>query len=80
LGNGQLFKAVVLDGALAEGGMISFKNSLKEDDVEAIRAYLTLRANELKRNPPPRGGFGPGGPPPPPAPVPAPAPAQPAHQ
>ncbi len=79
LGAAPLFKAIVLDGALSEGGMISFKNSLQEDDVEAIRSYLTLRANELKRNPP-RGGFGgPGGPPPPPAP--APAPAQPAaHQ
>jgi len=80
LNSAALFKGVVLDGALAEGGMISFKNSLKEEDAEAIRSYLTLRANELKRNPP-RPGFGPpgGGPPPPPAP--APAPPQPAaHQ
>lgn len=79
LGAAPLFRAIVLDGALSEGGMISFKNSLQEDDVEAIRSYLTLRANELKRNPP-RGGFGgPGGPPPPPAPAPAPAPPA-AHQ
>jgi PQQ-dependent dehydrogenase (methanol/ethanol family) len=78
LNSGALFKAIVVDGALAEGGMISFRNSLKDDDVEAIRSYLTQRANELKRNPP-RGGFGgPGaGAPPPPAPPP-PAPA--AHQ
>jgi PQQ-dependent dehydrogenase (methanol/ethanol family) len=82
LNSGALFKAIVVDGALAEGGMISFKNSLNDGDVEAIRSYLTQRANELKRNPP-RGG-GPGaGPPVPPAPAPAPpAPAaQPAaHQ
>jgi quinohemoprotein ethanol dehydrogenase len=73
LNNASLFKAIVVDGALAEGGMISFRNSLNEGDVEAIRSYLTLRANELKRNPP-RQGFGPpgGGPPPPPAPAPAP--------
>jgi quinohemoprotein ethanol dehydrogenase len=79
LNNASLFKAIVVDGALAEGGMISFRNSLNEGDVEAIRSYLTLRANELKRNPP-RPGFGPpGGGPPPPAPPPAPtAPA--AHQ
>lgn len=93
LGNEALFKGIVLDGALTEGGMISFKNSLNESDVEAIRSYLTLRANELKRNPPRGagpGGFGgpPGGAPggaarggPPPAPAPTPAPAQPAaHQ
>ncbi|HWL63146.1 MAG TPA: PQQ-dependent dehydrogenase, methanol/ethanol family [Steroidobacteraceae bacterium] len=90
LGNAALFKGVVLDGALTEGGMISFRNSLNENDVESIRSYLTLRANELKRNPP--RGAGPGGPGGPPAggppagaargaPAPAPAPAQPAaHQ
>ncbi len=82
LNSAPLFKAIVIDGALSEGGMISFRNSLNESDVEAIRSYLTLRANELKRNPP-RPGFGPpgaGGPPPPPA-APAAAPAQPAaHQ
>jgi hypothetical protein len=64
--------------------MISFKNSLKPEDAEAIRSYLTARANELKRHPPP--AFGPGGPggppagagPPPNAGAPPPAPA--AHQ
>jgi quinohemoprotein ethanol dehydrogenase len=80
----DLFKAIVVDGALAENGMISFKNSLKPEDAEAIRSYLTARANELKRHPPP--AFGPGGPggppagagPPPNAGAPPPAPA--AHQ
>ena len=42
----------MIDGALAENGMISFKKSLKVEDAEAIRSYLTQRANELKRNPP----------------------------
>jgi hypothetical protein len=61
-------------GALAENGMISFKNALKAADAEAIRSFLTARANELKRNPPPMPGpRGPGGPPPsaggPPAPA-----------
>jgi quinohemoprotein ethanol dehydrogenase len=56
----DLFKGIVVDGALAENGMISFKNVLKAEDAEAIRSFLTARANELKRNPPPT--FGPGGP------------------
>jgi alcohol dehydrogenase (cytochrome c)/quinohemoprotein ethanol dehydrogenase len=60
----DLFKAIVVDGALAENGMISFKNTLKEEDAEAIRSFLTARANELKRNPPAVvGPGGPGGPP-----------------
>lgn len=77
LNSAPLFKAIVVDGALAEGGMISFRNSLQESDVEAIRSYLTLRANELKRNPPPQRGGGPpgGAPPAPPPPAPAAAPA-----
>jgi mono/diheme cytochrome c family protein len=63
----DLFKGIVVDGALAENGMISFKNSLTKDDAEAIRSFLVARANELKRNPPKFGPGGPGGPPPAPA-------------
>jgi len=75
----DLFKAIVVDGALAENGMISFKNTLNPEDAEAIRSFLTARANELKRHPPPL--FGPGGGgggPPPGATAQPPAPA--AHQ
>jgi len=77
----DLFRGIVVEGALAENGMISFKNTLTVDDAEAIRSYLVARANELKRNPRPAFGFG-GGPPPPPRPANAPPaqPAQPAHQ
>ncbi len=57
LNNPALFKSVVLDGALRENGMMPFNKSLSEQDVEAIRSYLTYRANELKKNPPP--AFGP---------------------
>jgi quinohemoprotein ethanol dehydrogenase len=65
LNNPDLFKAIVVDGALAESGMISFKNSLEAEDAEAIRSFLTARANELKRHPPPVfGPRGPGRPPP----------------
>ena len=81
----ELFKAIVVDGALAENGMISFKNVLKPEDGEAIRSFLTARANELKRNPPKFGPGGFGGPPPPagaapPAGAGAPPPPPPAHQ
>jgi quinohemoprotein ethanol dehydrogenase len=65
----DLFKGIVVDGALAENGMISFKNSLKPEDAEAIRSFLTARANELKRNPPRGRGGPPGGAAPPPAPA-----------
>jgi quinohemoprotein ethanol dehydrogenase len=80
----DLFKSIVVDGVLAENGMISFKNSLKAEDAEAIRSFLTARANELKRNPPPMfGPRGAGGPPagagPPPNAVDTP-PAPAAHQ
>jgi len=78
LGNPGMFKAIVIDGALRENGMMPFDKSLSPGDAEAIRAYLTYRANELKKNPP--RGFGPPGAPPPPAPAPAPTPAPAAHQ
>jgi len=61
LNSPNLFKAIVVDGVLAENGMISFKFALKAEDAEAIRSFLTARANELKRHPPPP-MFGPGGP------------------
>ncbi len=39
-------KAIVIDGAFAHNGMVSFASALSEEDVEAIRHYLILRANE----------------------------------
>ena len=86
LNNAPLFKAIVIDGALKENGMMPFNKSLSAQDAEAVRAYLTYRANELKKNPPRIGGPGGGGQgaraPAAPQPVPQPpAPAQPAaHQ
>lgn len=41
-------KAIVIDGAFAHNGMVSFKAVLKVEDVEAIRQYLIKRANEDK--------------------------------
>jgi alcohol dehydrogenase (cytochrome c)/quinohemoprotein ethanol dehydrogenase len=42
------FEAVVLGGALTQNGMVSFKQALKPEQVEAIRAYLIHRAIDLK--------------------------------
>jgi mono/diheme cytochrome c family protein len=70
LGNAAFFKSIVIDGALRENGMMPFRKSLSDEDAEAIRAYLTYRANDLKKNPPrPSGGRGAAAPPPPPAPA-----------
>ncbi|MEO6078759.1 MAG: PQQ-dependent dehydrogenase, methanol/ethanol family [Steroidobacteraceae bacterium] len=52
LKNALLFKSIVLDGALRENGMMPFNKSLSAEEVEAVRSYLTYRANDLKRNPP----------------------------
>ena len=70
LNNAPLFKGIVFDGALRENGMMPFNKSLSVEEVEAIRAYLTSRANVLKSNPP-RAPGPPGGAPPPPTPAPA---------
>ena len=60
LQNNEVFKAIVIDGALSENGMLSFSKVLKAEDAEAIRAHITKIANEQKANPRPAGGgFGP---------------------
>ena len=38
---------IVLDGALADGGMASFKDVLSKEDVAAIRAYVLSQAHAL---------------------------------
>ena len=48
----EAFRAVVLGGALEKSGMASFKGRLTQDDVQAVRAYLIDRANDLKAHPP----------------------------
>ncbi len=39
------YENIVLGGALADGGMASFKDVLSKDDVEAIRAYVLQQAH-----------------------------------
>ena len=55
------FKTVVIDGALTENGMLSFAKTLSAKDAEAIRAYLTTQANEVRNQPAGPAFGGPGG-------------------
>jgi alcohol dehydrogenase (cytochrome c)/quinohemoprotein ethanol dehydrogenase len=52
LNSAEAFKSIVIDGALAANGMVSFARALKPDEPEAIRAYLVSRAIEAKSAPP----------------------------
>ncbi|MDT8400016.1 MAG: PQQ-dependent dehydrogenase, methanol/ethanol family [Pseudomonadales bacterium] len=52
-----LFKAIVIDGALQNNGMVSFKEFLTPEDAEAIRAYIVSLAN-IAKNAPPTPRFG----------------------
>jgi quinohemoprotein ethanol dehydrogenase len=46
LGDTAAWSAVVVDGILADRGMVSFAASLREGDLEAIRAFVIRRANQ----------------------------------
>ena len=48
LSNAASWQAVVRDGILADQGMVSFAESLSEQEADAIRAYVIHRANEDK--------------------------------
>ncbi len=45
---GELWNTIVMDGALAERGMVSYAAELDTDDAEAIRAYVIARAHESR--------------------------------
>jgi len=46
LNGAAAIRSIVIDGALHENGMVSFKSALTADDAETIRQYLISRANE----------------------------------
>ncbi|GAA0268036.1 PQQ-dependent methanol/ethanol family dehydrogenase [Alteraurantiacibacter aestuarii] len=48
IGDGDVMRMVLIDGALHERGMVSFASVLNADDAENIRQYLISRANEDK--------------------------------
>ena len=51
LGNSETFQAFVLQGVGEYRGMPNFSDELSVKEVEAIRAYIIKRANDLKANP-----------------------------
>jgi quinohemoprotein ethanol dehydrogenase len=61
LHSAELFKVIVIDGALRANGMVSFAKVMTPQDAEAIRAHVVRLANQLK-NTPPVPGMGAGGP------------------
>ena len=46
------WRSVVLDGALADNGMIGFKPWLTAEQVEAVRGYVLSEAARLAKEPP----------------------------
>ncbi|MEL7446104.1 MAG: PQQ-dependent dehydrogenase, methanol/ethanol family [Pseudomonadota bacterium] len=48
LSNPATWQAVVHDGVLKDNGMVGFSESLNQEEIEAIRAYVIHRANEDK--------------------------------
>ena len=44
--NADAWKSVVLDGVLAQNGMVSFAEYLNPEEAEAIRAYVVSAATE----------------------------------
>jgi mono/diheme cytochrome c family protein len=44
------FNSVLIDGALEDNGMVSFKDKLTPDEIEAVRLYLGNRAANLAAN------------------------------
>jgi quinohemoprotein ethanol dehydrogenase len=44
----EVMRTIVIDGAMQEGGMASFKGKVSPQELESIRAYLIDRANQAK--------------------------------
>jgi hypothetical protein len=48
LGTPDAWKSIVVDGTLVNNGMVAFRDILKYDEVETIRAYVIQRAHDEK--------------------------------
>jgi quinohemoprotein ethanol dehydrogenase len=46
INSAEVFKSVVMDGALEPRGMVSFRGRISAEDAEAVRAYITQRAHQ----------------------------------
>ena len=44
----EVMRTIVIDGAMQEGGMASFRGKVSPEELESIRAYLIDRANQAK--------------------------------
>ena len=42
-----IWQQIVIDGVLASGGMVSFRDFITPEDAEAIRQYVLLDANRV---------------------------------
>jgi quinohemoprotein ethanol dehydrogenase len=51
INDAKAMDVIVRQGSLQSSGMISFKDEVSAQDLEAIRAYVIHRANEDKQNP-----------------------------
>ena len=49
LQSADAFNAIVIGGALSKNGMVSFAKAIKNEDAEAVRAYLVDRAIVAKQ-------------------------------
>lgn len=52
LADASLWQSIVIDGALEQDGMVSFKRWLKPQDAEAIRSYVSRKAEIAARTAP----------------------------
>jgi PQQ-dependent dehydrogenase (methanol/ethanol family) len=52
LGSGEVFRSIVIDGALSDNGMASFRKALTVEQVDSIRAYVVSRAIALRAGSP----------------------------
>ncbi len=50
LANADAWKEILINGALQDQGMVSFKKWLSPTDVEDVRGYVATRAKALKKN------------------------------
>jgi quinohemoprotein ethanol dehydrogenase len=49
LGDAALWRSILIDGALEQRGMVSFRNWLTPQQVEQVRAYVAMKAGYLRK-------------------------------
>ena len=46
IASSEAFRGVMIEGTLADRGMVSFAEMYSDEDAESVRAYLVNRAHE----------------------------------